>query len=380
MVDLTGRKILFLVTEDWYFCSHRLPVARAARDAGAEVVVATRVDRHRDAIEREGFRVIALDWRRRSRNPLRELAAIAAIVRCYRSERPDIVHHVAVKAAVYGGVAASLAAHPRQVAAIAGLGYVGTSSQLRARLLRPVVRALFRRVINRPETRVIVQNPDDERALVAGGLFDRDRVRVIRGSGVDVDRFHPGAPAGGPVVALLAGRMLWSKGVADAVEAARILAARGCAIRVVLAGDPDDENPESVGRERLRRWSDDGVVEWRGHVDDMPAAWRAAHIGLLPSYREGLPKTLLEAAACGLALVATDVPGCREAVRHEDNGLLVAPRSPQALAGALERLVSEPETRRRMGARSRERAASEFAEAIVVEATLALYEELLETS
>jgi glycosyltransferase involved in cell wall biosynthesis len=375
--DLRGLKIIYLVTEDWYFCSHRLPVARAAREAGAEVIVATRVDRHADAIASEGFRLAPLSWRRRSQNPFPEVRALRDIIRLYRSERPDIVHHVAVKPAVYGGLAAALAGHPRQVIAIAGLGYVSTSTQWRARALRPIVRAVFRRVFDRPESRVIVQNPDDEAALAAAGTVDRARLHVIRGSGVDLERFSPAMPPKEPVTAVLAGRMLVSKGVCEAVEAARLLRGRGVRIRIVLAGEPDPENPESIGRSRLERWAREGIVDWCGHVADMPALWRGAHIGLLPSYREGLPKTLLEAAACGLPLVATDVPGCREIVRDGENGVLVAVRAVAALADALERLAGDPELRRRMGERSRDLAQRHFAERIVVEATLSVYEEAM---
>lgn len=374
--DLTGLTILYLVTEDWYFCSHRLGIARAARDAGARVIVATRTGAHRGGLEAEGFAVVPLPWRRRSRNLLQELAALSRIVRAYRKERPDVVHHVAVKPAVYGGVAAALSGHPRQVNAIAGFGYVSTSTQLRARVLRPVVRAAYRRLLDRPEARVVVQNPDDEDALVSGRLFDASRVRVIRGSGVDVSRFRPTPPAPGPVTAMLAARMLWSKGVGEAVEASRLLRARGSGVRVVLVGDPDDENPETVPRTALCRWVDEGLVEWRGHREDMAAEWATAHVGLLPSYREGLPKSLLEAAACALPLVAADVPGCREIVRDGENGILVPARSAAPIADALERLEGDAGLRRRMGEAGRALVERHFAERIVIEQTLALYAEL----
>jgi glycosyltransferase involved in cell wall biosynthesis len=377
--DLSGVRLLFLVTEDWYFCSHRLPVARAAREAGAEVIVATRVDRHGEAITREGFRLVRLRWQRRSKNLLSEAAALGAITRLYRRARPHIVHHVAVKPTVYGGIAAMLAGRPRQVAAIAGLGYLSVSRQWRARLLGPVVRAALRSVLDRPEARVIVQNPDDETAMIDGAFADASRVRVIRGSGVDAERFAPAdSPPPAPVTVVLAGRMLRSKGVGEAVEAARILRERGVALRMVLAGEPDPENPESIGRSRLQRWAREGVVEWRGHVDDMAALWRSAHVGLLPSYREGLPKTLLEAAACGLPLVASDVPGCREIVHEGENGFLVPAREAAPLADALERLAGDAELRAHMGKCSRELVERHFTEATVTAATLSVYAELLE--
>jgi glycosyltransferase involved in cell wall biosynthesis len=379
--ELGGLKILFLVTEDWYFCSHRLPIARAARDAGAEVVVATRVDRHADAIEREGFRLVALPWRRRSKNLLAELKALLHIIRMYRRERPDIVHHVAVKPAVFGGIAAAIGGRPAQVNAIAGFGYVSTSPQLLARLLRPAVRVVFRRVLNRPESFVIVQNPDDAAALTHGRLFDESRIRIIRGSGVDTERFRPaagraqgsGEEGDARMTAVLAARMLTSKGIRETAAAARALKARAGGVRVVLVGDPDPENPESIGADIIDRWVEEGIVEWRGHVEDMVGVWQSAQVGLLPSYREGLPMSLLEAASCGLPLVATDVPGCREIVRDGENGLLVPVRSIDPIAGALETLASDADLRNEMGRRSREMVEESFAERIVVRETLSLY-------
>lgn len=376
-VDLGGRKLLYLVTEDWFFCLHRLPIARAARAAGAEVVVATRVGRHRDVIEREGFRIIPLPWRRGSKNPLAEARALLRIIRIYREERPDVVHHVAVKAAVYGGIAAALSGRPPQLNGITGLGYTTTSTELRARVLRALINTVFRWVLDREETRVIVENPDDASALVQSRAFGRQRVHVVRGAGVDTQRFRPAEPADGPVTALLAGRMLRSKGVEEAAGAARLLRERGVNVRVALVGEPDPENPQSIPAEELRRWSSEGLVDWRGHRDDMPAQWRGAHIGLLPSYREGLPVSLLEAASCGLPLVATDVPGCREIVIHEDNGLLVPLKSVEPLADALERLGADAGLRARMGRRSRELVEEHFAESIVVEQILSLYGEMV---
>jgi len=375
---LDGVKLLFLVTEDWYFCSHRLPIARAARDAGAEVIVATRADRHGDVIEREGFRLVALPWRRRSTNLWRELKTLAGLVRLYRRERPDIVHHVAIKPAVYGGVAAMLGGRPPQVIAIAGFGYVSSSTQLRARIIRPILRWVFRSILNRREAHMIVQNRADEAAAESSRLFDTERVHVIRGSGVDVERFRPAPDPGGVVSAVLVARMLKSKGVVETVAASRLLRERGSDVRVVLVGTPDPDNPESIDNATLRAWNDEGVVEWRGHVDDVAAMWRDAHIALLPTtYHEGLPKTLLEAAACARPLIATDNPGCREVVMHEENGLVVPARDPGALADAIERLGADADMRRRMGESGRRIVEEDFAEEIVVRQTMALYTSML---
>ncbi len=370
-----GRKLLFVVTEDWYFCSHRLPIARAARDAGFEVVVATRVQHDAQRIRDEGFRLVPLAWRRRSDRPLRELAALRALRDLYRREAPDIVHHIALKPALYGAVACPI--HVRSVSTVAGFGFMSTSASARARVLRPALRMFLKRHWSRPGARVVVQNPDDREALVHSGMVDASRVTMIRGSGVDVGRFAYSEPPEGEIVVTMVARMLWSKGVAEMVQAARLLRARNVPVRVVLVGEPDHENPEAVPPEILHAWSREGIVEWRGHGTDMPGILQATHIAVLPTYREGLPMTLLEAAASGRPIVATDVPGCREIVRQGENGMLVPAKDAAALASAIAALAADASTRARMGRRSRELALA-FAEGVVVEQTLALYRSMLD--
>jgi glycosyltransferase involved in cell wall biosynthesis len=372
-----GKKILFLVTEDWYFCSHRLPIARAARDAGMEVVVATRIQAHRKIIEQENFRVVPLRWRRRSRNPVREIQAFIRLLQIYREEKPDVVHHVAMKPVLYGSAAALITGVPRRINAIAGFGYVFTSPSPKARLLRPLFRSAFKRMMNRPGTCVIVQNPDDQNAVIRAGISTPDRIRLIRGSGVDVDRFVPGTEPGSTPTVTMVARMLWTKGVAEMVEAARLLRKRGVKGRVWLVGEPDPENPESVPESELRRWHEEGVVEWKGHVEDILTVWYKTHVAVLPSYREGLPKTMLEAAACGLPTVAADVPGCREIVHNEENGYLVPAGNAGALADAIEWLLADKSLRERMGIRSRELAVESFSERLIVEQTLSVYRSML---
>ncbi len=376
-------KLLFLVTEDWYFCSHRLPIARAARDAGYDVAVATRVAAHGEAIRAEGFRLIPLAKLGRSMgNPLRELSGLLEVVDVYRRERPDIVHHVALKPAIFGSLAARIAGVKRAVNAIAGLGSIFSSQSAKARLLRPMVKLAFRLLLNREGAAVIVQNPDDGRLLTGGGLVDPARLTLIKGSGVDLARFaataEPVTDAAHPPIATLVSRMLWDKGVGVLVEAARLLRTRGVPLRVRLAGTPDPENMGSIPEEQLRAWHDEGVVEWIGFCDDVAGLWRASHIAVLPSwYGEGVPKSLLEAAAAARPMVAVDGPGLREVVTDGETGLLVAPRDAAALAGALQRLAGDGAMRRRMGEAARRRAEHEFGEAAVAEATLALYRRLL---
>ena len=378
--------LLYLVTEDWYFWSHRLPIARAGRAAGWEVLVATRVAKHGERIRREGFRLIPIGLRRRSLAPWREVAAIAELARLYRRERPDLVHHVAMKPVLYGSLAAALAGVPAVVNALAGMGYVFTSSEVKARLLRPLIRTAFRWLLDRPNSRLILQNPDDIAAMtgaamtgatVAGAAVAAERVALIRGSGVDIQIFRPREEPGGTPVAVMVSRMLWDKGVGELVEAARLLRRREVPLRVVLVGPPDPDNPASIPERQLRDWDAAGDVAWWGERSDIAEIWAKGQIAVLPSHREGLPKSLLEAAACGRPMVAADVSGCREIVKDGVTGLLVPPGDAGGLADALERLARDPDLRRRLGAAARDLVEREFSEEAVVAQTLALYRSLV---
>jgi len=361
-------KLLYFVSEDWYFCSHRLPLAMAACEAGFEVVVVTRVYEHGEAIHRAGLRVIPFDMSRRGMNPLRELQVLARLIAIYRKEKPDLIHHVAMKPVIYGSLAACFFGTRHVVNAMAGMGWLFTSGNIKARLIKPLVRLLFRVLLS--PTRVIVQNPDDAALMAGVGV---ESVHLIRGSGVNAAVFRPGPePTGTPLVVLPA-RMLWDKGVGEFVEAAKQLKERGIIARFALVGEPDPENPATVSKAQLTAWHDEAEVEWWGQRDDMAQVYAQAHVVCLPSYREGLPKALLEAAACGLPIVATDVPGCREIVRNGNNGLLVPARDAPALAEALARLIADPDMRRRMGERGRALAVGEFSQEQVIAETLAVY-------
>ena len=378
MADRTNPKILYLVTEDWYFCSHRLPIARAARDAGLDVVVAARVQDHGREIERQGFTLVPLDFPRRLANPWRELSTLIAIIRLYRAERPDIVHHVAMKPVVLGSVAAFITGVPRVINALAGLGYVFAGVSVKARILRFLNGLAFRLLLNRPASRVIVQNPDDRDTLIGAGIVLPEQMVLIRGSGVDVARFTPAPEPEGRIRLAFVSRMLWSKGAGVLVEAARMLKARGVAIDIVLAGLPDAANPASIGEAQLKAWHQEGAVEWIGFTADVPALLAGCHIVALPSfYGEGVPKCLLEAAASARPIVAADGPGLREIVSDGVNGILVPPRDAKALADAIERLAGDGELRRRMGEAGRRIAEQSFAEEIVVAETLGLYRRML---
>ena len=379
----TGRQrtLLLLVTNDWYAASHRLALVRAAAEAGWRVVVATEVIAHRAVLEAAGAEVIHLawwrpggEWKTRS-SP----ALLADVIRVCRRVRPDVLHCVALRPVVFGSLAARLVGVPATVNAMAGQGFIFVSRSRLARLLRPVIRGVLRIALNPASGRVgrtILQNPDDRDFLVKEGLVRGELVTLIRGAGVDLEEFSPVPPAAGPPVVVLPARMLWEKGVREFVAAARALHAAGVTARFCLVGGTLTGNSRWVDPAQLAEWQQEGVVEWWGQRSDMAQVLRSAHVVALPSYGEGLPKALLEAAAAGLPIVATDVPGCREAVRHEDNGLLVPPRDADALAQALGRLLAHPDLRAKMGARGRARAVAEFSVQRVVSETLGVYEAL----
>jgi glycosyltransferase involved in cell wall biosynthesis len=332
-------------------------------------------------LRKEGFRWEPVPMVRRSLNPLRELGLLLELVRRFRRERPQLVHGFTIKCAVYGAIAARLAGVPGRIGAVTGLGYVLASEAPGARALRPVVRGLLRLALGSQGPRLILQNPDDVLLFCNSGILDADRIRLIRGSGVDCRRFRPSAKTrgrGDPLRVVLATRLLWEKGIREYVEAARTLRREGRHVRFLLAGMPDDGNPGAVPLETVRGWADEGLIEWLGHVEDMPELLSRVDAMVLPSYyAEGVPKALIEGAASGLALVTTDMPGCREVVSHDAEGILVPPRNASALARAIARLDDDPELLRRLGNAARSRALSEFDEEAVFDRTWSVYAEVM---
>jgi len=369
-------KLLYFVTEDWFFCSHFLDRAVAAQQAGFQVSVLTRVNRHGQTILDNGINLIPLALERSKINPLREISLIKSLASLYLREHPHIVHHVALKPILYGSLAAKIAGIRAIVNAPVGMGYVFSSKQLKARLLKPLVLLAYRLLLNPFNSVAVFENPDDLTYFEKLGIVKYSR--LIRGAGVNTLQFGSSNEPNEVPVVLLAARMLWDKGVGEFVEAAKILQQQSISARFVLVGAPDKENPESINQSQLLEWQDAGIIEWWGQHEDMPQVFAQAHIVCLPSYREGLPKVLIEAAACGRPIVATDVPGCREIVRHNENGLLIPAKDPQALAVALNRLLNDAELRESMGKRGRAMVEAEFSTEYVVEQTLQLYKELLE--
>jgi glycosyltransferase involved in cell wall biosynthesis len=374
---LSHPKLLYFITEDWVFCSHRLPLALAAKDAGYDVAVVTNVNRHGEAIRQAGIRLIPFNLSRRSMNPLSESAVIARLTTLYRKEKPDIVHHVAIKPVLYGSLAARLSGVSHVVNALTGMGYVFTSDEPTARLLRPAISSSLKKLLNSSKSILILQNKDDRSMFIRKRFICEERIRLIRGSGVDTAVFFPTPePADIPVV-MLASRMLRDKGIIEFVEAVRQLKARGVNARFILVGDTDLHNPSAIQKKQLTAWQEEGIVEWWGQRNDMQTVLAQSHIICLPSYREGLPKVLLEAASCGRPIVTTNTNGCREIVRNGENGLLVPIRSTVELANAIQNLIENKELRQNMGERGRKIVVSEFAVEKVISETMAVYEELL---
>lgn len=372
---MKNRKLLFFVTEDWYFCSHRLPIARAALRDGFQVVVVTRVNNHGEKIKKEGFKLIPLNINRSGKNPFREIVTFLSLVRIFKKESPHIVHNVAMKPILYGTLAARISGVPAIVNAFTGLGHIFIDKGLKTVLLRKIVELVMKYTLKK--TMTIFQNPDDYDRFVEKGTISGDKACIIKGSGVDTNLFSPSKVKDDVPVIVLAARMLWTKGVGEFVEAARILKEKDVNMKMVLVGAIDPLNPASIPETTLRRWNESGVVEWWGQRDDISQIYKRSSIAVLPSYREGLPKSLIEAAAAGLPLVAFDVPGCREIVRDGENGILAPFKDAEVLACAIEKLIKSPDLRRKMGNRSREIVEKEFSEEHVVQQTMALYQDLI---
>lgn len=373
-------RILYVITEDWYFWSHRLPLARAARDAGFEVVVATRVRNHKELIEKEGFRLIPIRLARGSTNLMREFLTILELINVYRRERPDIVHQIAIKPVLYGTWAAKIVGVPNVVNLLAGLTEKFHAQRLKSLILGKLVELGYRLAFWGMNQVTIFQNVTDMKKFLESGIVKKNNVELIRGSGVDTSRFADFPESDAVPAVVLASRMLWEKGVGEFVEAARQLRSEGVECRMVLVGGSDSESPDAVPEATLKSWQAEGIVEWWGHREDMPTIYAQAHIVCLPSYHEGAPKVLLEAASSGRAIVTTNVSGCKEIVRHHENGLLVPPKDPVALASALKTLVQNPALRKQMGERGRKIVLEEFSDEIVVGQTMALYRRLLSCS
>lgn len=369
-----SRTVAFVAAWDWVLYNFRLPVARALREHGVEVVLICPTGRWTDDLRREGFRHVPWPVQRRSINPLREAGAIARLRTIYRREQFDLVHHFTIKPNLYGSIAAASADVPAVVNTFSGLGWLFSEAPL-ARGVRFALRPALRRAFHDDRVWTIVQNRDDLARLKRMGLVTQDRVRLIAGSGVDVERFTPDVSErqSTPRV-LFAGRLLRDKGIVDYVAAARAITGRGLEAEFIAAGEPDTGNPNSVDDAQVRSWDEKGPVRFVGHRSDLPDILRTCDVAVLPtSYNEGVPRFLLEAGASGLPLVATDTPGCRDVVLDDETGILVPPNDVDALTSAICRLLTDEELRGRMGRAAREHIVAHHALPSIVSQYLEMY-------
>ena len=366
-----SRRLLYVVNEDWAFLLNRLPMARAAQNAGFEVHIATRVNNGAAAIEAEGFKLHPIPFKRGGLSPLSAISAILALRQITGRIKPDIAHHSGLQCCVFGSIAAFGGKFP-YISALTGMGYVYTSATWRTRLLKTILKWILPSLLDRPGDIVLVQNPDDRAALVDLGIGGA-RIVLIPGSGVDTDALLPLPEPDGPITYGFAGRLLTDKGIRALVAAHDIVRGQGLDTHLLIAGNPDPANPASVSLREVNEWTQRPGITWLGHIEDISSLWRRCHFAILPSHREGLPGSLMEAAACERAMIATDAPGCREIVIDDQTGLLVPIEDPQALAEAIVKLATSPELRARYGKAARELVVTKLSAGIIGEQVVRLY-------
>lgn len=373
------KRLLLAINNPAFFLSHRLEIGRAALAQGYEVHVATMDGPSVPEVVSYGFHHHVLPLSRSGKNPVRELYSIFVLWRLMRRLRPDVVHTVTIKPVLYGGIAARLAGRRVGgfIAAISGLGYIFTSS---TGWLRRVVLQLYRLALGHKDSRVIVQNPADQALLVQSNVVEDAQCVLIPGSGVDCEQFRfmpePDVQAGQPLRILMVARLLKDKGVREYVAAAKQAQEQGFDWQWCIAGSTDSGNPASLSDEQMQQWHEQGIINWLGEREDIAALYEQAHIAVLPSYREGLPKSLLEAAAAGRPVVTTDVPGCRDAIIVEQTGLLVPVQDSAALLKAVHRLATDKALREKMGQAARQLACERFELGAIVAQHLQLYEQM----
>jgi len=381
MAGAVKMKVIFFANTDWYLYNFRLPLARYFREKGFEVVMISPSGQYGSRMVKDGFRWIVLPMNRRSLNPFREFRLLLYLWRIYIEEQPDFVHHFTIKCVIYGSLVAKMAGIRRRINAVAGLGYIFKSDDLRARWLRPILKIFLRWSLSGTQSRLILQNSDDCSVFESEHVIASSLIRLIKGSGVNTNRFQTIqeiSTQSNPYRVLLATRLLWDKGIQEYVEMAKLMKGKLSDIEFLLAGSPDMGNPNSIPEQLLQQWHDVGCITALGHVEQMEALLSKVDLVVLPSsYGEGVPRILIEAAASGLPIITTNTPGCRDIVSHRKNGLLVPPRDAEALGQAVMYFYSNREMGRKMGAAGREKVLAEYDEGIVLNQTLSVYRELM---
>ena len=368
-----AKRLIYIVSEDWVFVSHRLTLAKQAIKDGYDVAVITNISNHEDVLLSAGLKVFNINFCRSFKRPFSDIHSIYQLIKLFRLLKPEVIHNVGLKISLISSIAAFIARVPVAINAYTGLGYVFSSNDILARVIRLLLNSPLKYLNHRASTWVVFQNEDDEALFENSNLINKERTLLIKGSGVDVNEFPFSDELPGQLKVMLASRLLWDKGVGEFIEASRQLKISYPEVTFVLVGDVDEQNPLSLTKEIIDSWVNEGFIEWWGHKQNMPEVLKLAHIVALPSYREGLPKVLLEAASIGRALVATDVPGCREIVRDGVNGFLVQAKESKYLAEAIEKLILNKELRTQMGLKSREIIETELSSEIINKQFIELY-------
>lgn len=377
-----ARRVCLVANTEWYLFNFRLALARHLRTLGWEVIMISPPGPFAQKLANEGFEWLEWQVDRRGLSVWREINSARHLAKIYKEKQPLLVHHFTIKPVMYGSLAAWLTKVPAVVNSITGLGYIFLRSGWQGAALRALVKPLYRLAIKHPNVGVIFENKDDQKFFLLHHLANESQTTVIEGVGVDVEHFLPEPEEIGPILVVMPARILWDKGVGVLVEASRQLRAtqQADSIRIALVGTPDPGNPASIDEAQLQQWVADGLIEHWGFREDMAQVYRQCNIVCLPSLREGLPTVLIEAAAAGRSIVASDVPGCRAVVEDGVNGLLVPAGDPTALAEAIARLADDAALRKKMGAAGREFALSRFANEKIIAATLEVYSGLLKST
>ncbi len=365
---IAAKKILYLVADDRYFCSHRLPLAVLAQQQGYQVFVAAPAKNDYKRIQKAGLTFCPLYFDRGGLNPWHEIKTLYQIVKLYWQIRPDIVHAVALKPVLYGTLARMMVRSPQMVAAISGLGAIFSQDHW----LQKPIKMLLRFLLSNRKVQVIVQNPED--AQVIQDLNPKINIHLILGAGVNTEVFSPVPEPSDPFTVIHVSRLLWNKGIGEFVQAARLLKQEGYDFRFLLVGEPDLENPGAISSETVQQWHDEGIIEWLGYRSDIAALYQKSHLAVLASYyREGIPKSLIEAASCGKPIITCDMPGCRLIVQDQVNGFLIPPRNADILANSIKKMALDVQQRQKFGKASRDLVEKSFGERIIHQQTLNIY-------
>ena len=371
------KKILYLVNDSSFFMSHRMPTALAAMNSGYEVHVATNLKNNKVYLNSIGFICHEVSFKRSSLFLVSELKTIIRIFNIYRRIKPDLICQETIKPVLYGTLVSKFIPRGPIINTITGLGYLFISQKKIHLLFQNILLFIYKIIFASNFVHLIFENFDDADFFTKKGITNKKKYSVIRGAGVDINKIQPNKFIPNKISIVLVARMLWDKGVGEFVDAARIILSNNHNVSFILVGGVDLENPKGNKEKVLNSWVEEGIVEWRGHSNNVAKILNDSQIACLPSYREGLPKSLIEAASAGLPIITTDVPGCREVVIHNVNGLLVSPKNPSSLVDALLILINDQNARRQMGAKSREFAEKKFSLKIIVKSTLDLYNKVL---